>query len=146
VLGDVFINPNSRDHSQGRVFTERGYTFKAAAAYRFSDDFRGGIAARYQDGQHFARLVLAPDMNQGPELVRAFRNGRTRFTFTMTIDMRLQKDFLVGPYRMTALLDVYNLFNQGLEVEEYSMTGPASRSTTAIQPPRAIHLGGRLRF
>jgi hypothetical protein len=146
VLGDVFINPNSRDHAQGRLFTERGYTFKAAAAYRFSDDFRGGIAARYQDGQHFARLVLAPDMNQGPELVRAFRNGRTRFTFTMTIDMRLQKDFLVGPYRMTALLDVYNLFNQGLEVEEYSMTGPASRSTTAIQPPRAIHLGGRLRF
>lgn len=146
VTGDLFINPNARDHAQGRLFTERGYTFKAAAAYQFRRDVRASIIGRYQDGQHFARLVLAPELNQGPELVRAFRNGRTRFTYTMTIDARLQKAFTVGAVVVTAMVDVYNLSNQSLEIEEFPLTGPLSRKTTAIQPPRAFHLGVRMQF
>ena len=146
VLGDLFSNPNARDHAQGRLFTERGYTFKAAAAYQFARDVRGSIVARYQDGQHFARLVLAPDLNQGPDLVRAFRNGRTRFTYTMTVDARFQKDFTVGAAIVTAMVDVYNLSNQSKEIEEFALTGTQSRATTALQPPRAVHLGLRVQF
>ncbi|HEY2908247.1 MAG TPA: TonB-dependent receptor [Vicinamibacterales bacterium] len=146
VLGDVFIDPNSRTFAQGRTFTERGYTIKTAGTYHFDHDIRLGITARYQDGQHFARLVLAPDLTQGPELIRAFRNGKTRFTYTMTVDARLQKGFTVNGYRLTGILDAYNLFNQHTEIEEYPLTGPLSRTTTAIQPPRAIHAGIRLTF
>jgi hypothetical protein len=146
VLGDVFVNPNARDHAQGRLFTERGYTFKAAAAYQFTPDVRAGIVARYQDGQHFARLVLMPDLAQGPDLVRAFRNGRTRFAYTMTVDARLQKAFTVGRAVLTAMLDAYNLSNQSLEIEEYALTGLQSRASTALQPPRAVHLGLRVQF
>ena len=39
-------------------------------------------AVRHQDGQHFARLAILQGLNQGAEAVRAFRNGRTRFSFT----------------------------------------------------------------
>jgi hypothetical protein len=146
VLGDVFIDPNSRTFAQGRTFTERGYTIKTAGTYHFDHDIRLGVAARYQDGQHFARLVLAPDLAQGPELIRAFRNGKTRFTYTMTVDARLQKGFTVNGYRLAAILDAYNLFNQHTEIEEYPLTGPLSRATTAIQPPRALHAGIRVTF
>ncbi len=146
VLGEVYINPNARGHAQGRVFTERGYTIKTAMSYQFPHDTTFGLIGRYQDGQHFARLVLLPGLNQGIEAVRAFRNGRTRFTFSMTVDARLQKGFGFGSHRLTAILDAYNLFNQALEVEEFSVTGATSRLTSAVQPPRVIQLGIRIPF
>jgi hypothetical protein len=146
VLGDVFIDPNSRTFAQGRTFTERGYTIKTAGSYHFDHDVRLGVTARYQDGEHFARLVIAPDLNQGAEAIRAFRNGKTRFTYTMAVDARLQKGFTVNGYTMTGVLDAYNLFNQHTEIEEFPVSGARSRITTAIQPPRAIHVGIRLTF
>ena len=63
VMGDAYVNPNSLAHAQGRTFTERGYTIKTAATYTFPHDFTLGLIGRYQDGQHFARLVILP----GPE-------------------------------------------------------------------------------
>ena len=146
LLGEVFVNPNARTFAQGRGFTERGYTIKLASSYEFPHDTTFGLIARYQDGQHFARLVVLPGLNQGPEAVRAFRNGRTRFTFTMTVDARLQKGFAVGSRTLTAFVDAYNLFNQFLQIEEIAVSGATSRQTSAIQPPIAVHVGVRIPF
>ena len=146
VLGEVFIDPNARGHAQGRVFTERGYTIKTAASYRFPHDTTLGVIARYQDGQHFARLVIMQGLNQGAEAVRAFRNGRTRFTFSGTLDARLQKTFTIGTHRLTATVDAYNLLNMALEVEEFAVTGVTSRLTSAVQPRRVVQIGARLGF
>jgi hypothetical protein len=146
ILGDVFVDPNSRVFAQGRVFSERGYTIKTAGVFSLPWDVRVGYAARYQDGQHFARLILVDGLNQGIEPVRAFRNGRTRFTFTGTLDARVQKGFSAGARRLALILDVYNVLNTAYEVEEFSQTGPRSRVTSAVQPPRAVHLGVRVTF
>lgn len=146
VLGEVYTNPNARDHAQGRVFTERGYTIKFAGTYHFRHEIDAGLIGRYQDGQHFARLVVLDGLNQGIEAVRAFRNGRTRFTFSMTVDGRMQKRFTLGGREMTLLVDAYNMFNQALEVEEFSVTGDMSRLKIAVQPPRVIQVGLRIPF
>ena len=142
----MFVNPNARTFAQGRSFTERGYTIKLASSYQFPGNTTFGLIGRYQDGQHFARLVVGPALNQGPEAVRAFRNGRTRFTFTMTVDARLQKGFAVGGRTLTAFVDAYNLFNQFLQIEEIALSGSTSRRTSAIQPPIAVHVGMRIPF
>ena len=81
LLGEAFINPNARTNAQGRLFTERGYTAKIATVYHFAKDVTLGLEARYMDGQHFARLVIVEGLNQGPEVVRAFQNGKIRFTY-----------------------------------------------------------------
>ncbi|MCU1386312.1 MAG: hypothetical protein JWL71_5009 [Acidobacteria bacterium] len=146
VIGEAYVDPNALAHAQGRTFTERGYTIKTAATYSFAHDTTFGIIGRYQDGQHFARLVILPDLNQGAEAVRAFRNGRTRFTFEMTVDARLQKGLTVGGRRVDLIVDAYNLFNQYLEVEEITVSGPTSRQKSASQPPRALHVGVRIPF
>ena len=146
LVGELYTDPNARTYAQGRLFTERGYTIKWSGIYRLPYDLRFGWAARYQDGQHFARLVVVPGLNQGPEIVRAFRNGRTRFTFTATLDARLQKGFTVGSRRLAILIDGYNLLNTQIEIEEFQVGGPLSRTTTAVQPPRALHAGLKLSF
>jgi hypothetical protein len=39
------------------------------------------------------------------------------------------------------IFDAYNMFNQQIQVEEYDVSSPIWRRTTAVQPPRVIHLG-----
>jgi hypothetical protein len=146
VLGEAFINPNAFDHARGRDFTERGYTAKLSATHQFSGDWTLGLAARYQDGQHFARLVILPGLNQGPEAVRAFRNGRTRFSMTSTLDLRVQKGFTLGGHRIVAIAEGFNVFNEYFEYEEVTVSGPTSRNPTATQPPLALHFGLRIPF
>jgi hypothetical protein len=76
LLGEVFINPNAGTFAKGRVFTERGYTIKIASTFQMRHDVDVGLIARYQDGQHFARLVIMEGLNQGAEAVRAFPTER----------------------------------------------------------------------
>jgi hypothetical protein len=109
-------------------------------------DITIGAIARYQDGQPFSRMVVVRDLNQGGEAVQAYPNGGTRFTFTGTLDLRLQKGFRLGASRLDVMLDAYNLLTRSNEVEEYVVTGPAFRTSTAIQPPHSIHLGLRVTF
>lgn len=146
ITGELFTNPNASTYARGRLFSDRAYTIKWTTVYRFPKDVRLGAIARYQDGQPFARLVVVPDLNQGAEAIQAFANGRSRFAFTGTLDVRLQKGFAVGARRFDAILDAYNILNMRKEVEEYVVTGDRFRTPTAVQPPRAFHGGLRVTF
>jgi hypothetical protein len=145
-IGELFTNPNAMTYARGRLFNDRAFTIKWTTAYRFPWDIRLGAIARYQDGQPSARLVIAPGLTQGAEAVRAFPNGGNRFTFTGTLDLRVQKQFTVGPTRMDAVFDLYNLITRSNEVEEYVVTGPAFRTPTAIEPVPSAHVGLRFIF
>jgi hypothetical protein len=145
-IGELFTNPNAATYARGRLFSDRAFTIKWTTVYRFPGDFRVGAIARYQDGQPDARLVIAPGLNQGAEPVRAFPNGKNRFTFTGTLDLRVQKGFTLGRAGLAAIVDFYNLATRSNEVDEYVVTGPDFRTSTAIEPPRSIHVGLRLAF
>jgi len=114
--------------------------------YRFTAGVTLGAIARYQDGQPFSRLVLATGLTQGPEAIRAFPNGGSRFTFTGTLDVRLQKEFVVAGTKLALVADAYNLVNLGNEVEERVVSGPDFRTVTAIQPPLTARFGLRFTF
>jgi TonB dependent receptor len=145
-IGELFTNPNALTYARGRLFSDRAYTIKWTTVYRFPWDVRLGAIARYQDGQPFARLVIVPGLNQGVEAVQAFANGRSRFAFTGTLDVRLQKGLAAGVAQVEAILDVYNVLGMNKEVEEYVVTGDRFRTPTAVQPPRTFHVGVRLGF
>jgi len=145
-LGELFVNPNAATSARGRPFFDRAYTLKLSAAYHFPADITLGAIARYQDGQPFSRMTIVNGLNQGAEFVRAYAAGDTRFTYTATLDARLQKGFAAGGVRVDLIVDGYNLINLGNEVEERIITGPGFRDITAIQPPRTLHAGVRLTF
>jgi hypothetical protein len=146
VAGELWSNPNAATFATGRLFSDRAYTGKLASVITFPSDIRLGVIARYQDGQPFSRIVVVPNLNQGAEGVSAYEAGGTRFTFTGTVDLRLQKGFRVGGSRVDAIFDVYNLPNLSLEVEEDVVTGPTFREISAVQPPRSMMAGIKWEF
>jgi len=147
VLGELFLNPNAQSYARGRQFVERGYIGKVSGGFVTRDGFHFGAVARYQDGQHFARMVVVPDLNQGAEAIGAYTRGHSRFTFTFTLDARLEKRFAIGAHGGVAVVaEAFNLLNSAIEVEEDPVVTREFRATTAVQPPRAIRIGFRVDF
>ena len=115
--------------------------------YALPYGLRGGTAARYQDGQHFARVLIAPDVEQGVDFVPVLPRGLTRFTYVFTLDTRLEKELRVGgDGRASVILEVFNLLNTNNEVEEDEVTRPSFRASTAVQPARSVRLRVRFKF
>jgi hypothetical protein len=164
ILGELFDDPNADTHSRGRSFFDRAFTIKMAGSYRGPGDWRIGAVARYQDGQPFGRLVVVPDLRQGPEAVPATPRGQIargwavddegryvvpsghRFTFTLTVDARVEKGLRLGPHRLAVFAEAFNLLGTANEVEEDPLWGSGFRTPTAVQAPRAVALGLRLDF
>ena len=144
LMGERLTNPNADTFARNRQFFERGYSIKVLGSYRAPRDWRIGVTARYQDGQPFARIVVVPGLNQGAEPVQAYRNGRTRFTYALTVDSHIEKHVTVGGVDLGGVFEAFNLLNTKNEVEEDVFTGPNFRATTAVQPPRVFRVGLRL--
>jgi hypothetical protein len=165
VIGELFDDPNVDTYSWGRGFFDRAFTVKLAVAWRGPGDLRLGLVTRYQDGQPFSRLVVVPDLPQGPEAIQATSRGQTfgrtasvdpegrllsanghRFSYTLTLDLRAEKGFRLGRRRLAVVAEAFNLLGLDNEVEEDAVWGTAFRDPTAVQPPRVVRLGARFDF
>jgi hypothetical protein len=165
VIGEIYEDPNAYTYSLGRGFFDRAFTIKVAATWRAPHELRLGVVARYQDGQPFGRLVVVPDLAQGAEAIPATSRGQSfgraatadpegrpltadghRFTYTVTVDARLEKGFRIGSRRLALVAEVFNLPGLRNEVEENPVWGPSFRDPTAVQPPRVFRLGARFDF
>jgi len=146
VVGEVFENPNARPLLQGSNFFDRSYVGKLAGTVHLPSAFRFGFAARYQDGQPFSRIVVVPDLAVGPEMIHAYRTGRTRYTYTLTLDLRLQKTMRIMGREAAVMVDVFNATQHKNEVNEDAATTPLFRLSTAVQPPMTARVGFRFRW
>lgn len=147
LLGEAFVTPNAQTNARGRLFYDRAFMMKVLGAYTAPRVFRGAFVARYQDGQPFARLVLADGLTQGRDLIQAYGRGGQRFTYTVTLDARVAAEWPLGARQSAALVvEAFNLLNMANEVEEDVVTGPSFRAITAVQPPRVVRLGVRFAF
>lgn len=146
VVGEVFENPNARPLLQGSNFFDRSYVGKLAGTVHLPFALRFGFAARYQDGQPFSRIVVVPDLATGPEMIQAYRTGRTRYTYTLTLDLRLQKTLRVLGRDAAVMIDVFNATQHKNEVNEDAATTPRFRLSTAVQPPMTARVGFRFHW
>ncbi len=122
VLGAAYLDPNALTYNRGRLFFDRAYVIKWSVGGVLPHDVVVGTVARYQDGQPFARMVIAPNLNQGAEAIQAYTDGYSRFTYTFTLDARVEKGFRLGSRRAAAVLEAFNLLNTANEVEEVVVT------------------------
>jgi hypothetical protein len=146
VPGELFETPNATPVAEGRFFFDRAYVLKWSTSYRPGRGFLLAATARYQDGQPFGRIVVAPVLAQGPDFITVEHAGHTRFTFLATIDARFGKTFTWGRRQAGIALDVFNISNRANEVEEHVVAGAGFRATSAVQPPRAMRLSVKFTF
>jgi hypothetical protein len=145
-VGDAYSDPNANTYAEGRSLFDRGYGLKVSATYNARARLSFSTAARYADGQNFARLVVVPDLPQGRDVVRAYANGRSKFTYTMTVDLRAQQIVTWRSRDITLALEAYNSLNLHNEVEEVTISGPDWRKATFAQPPRVIRFTAAVKF
>jgi hypothetical protein len=74
------------------------------------------------------------------------RRGRTRFTFTVLFDFRVEKRFRALGRDAAIWIEAFNLANLDEEVEEDPVQGPTFRLSTALQPPPTLRAGLRFTF
>jgi hypothetical protein len=146
VAGDLFDDPNTLTSAEGRLFFDRAFTGKLSLTARGPFGIDIGTAIRYWDGQPFTRQIFFADLGQGFTIVQAYPRGRSRYTFNMTVDVRLEREFSLGRGRLALGVDAFNLFNQALETGENFRSGSTFRDATFVQPARTLALSGRLRF
>jgi hypothetical protein len=141
VIGERYERPNATPVLQGSGFFDRSYVGKWSGSYRAPGDITFGFTARYQDGQPFSRVVVAHGLSTGPEMIHAYRMGRTRFTYTLTLNTRIEKGFSIGSRRAAIRVDVFNGTQHRNEVEEDVLSTPQFRRSTAVQPPLTVRIG-----
>jgi hypothetical protein len=146
VLGELGVNPNAAVFARGRVFFDRAYIIKVGGDYMAPGGVRVSAAARYMDGQPFARVVVADGLGQGTDLVPTYPRGGQRFTYALTLDGRVEKRIQAGRASVALFGEALNLLDLAHEVEEDIVTGPLFRTVTAVQPPRSFRVGLGLSF
>jgi len=146
--GSLYDNPNAAINSKGRLRFDRAYTARIGFTLRLPLGLRVGGIAKYYDGQPFARKIIITGLNQGPFYIQAFYRGQARYEYNMTVDVRLEKDFSIGPSRLRLILDGFNIFNQSLATAENEWTGPEFllRFATEVQSPRVFRIGVAYEF
>jgi hypothetical protein len=147
ILGEAYVDPNATTNARGRLFDDRAFVIKVLAAYKGKGPLGAALVARYQDGQPFARYVVADGLNQGREIIQAYPRGAQRFHYTLTVDTRVDLQLVRRGHRRASLaVEAFNLSNFQQEWEEDIVTGPAFRTITAVQPPRVVRVGLTLQF
>jgi len=153
VIGNLFDNPNTLINADGRLFFDRAYVGKIAAAYELPWDLQISGVAKYCDGLPFGRKLIVTGLDQGPFYILATPRGNYfgssnkpgghRVEFNLTLDVGLEKTFCLGDERLGVRLDVFNLLNTNNNTRESDLSGPnfQARIPLELQTPRVIRLG-----
>ncbi|MBD3413721.1 MAG: hypothetical protein GF421_04720 [Candidatus Aminicenantes bacterium] len=143
VIGSLFDHPNALINTEGRPAFDRGYTARLGFKYSAPFGFLFSGIAKYYDGQPFSRKIIIEGLNQGPFYIQAHPSGKARYEFNSTLDLRVEKRFLISGSILRFILDGFNVLNLGLATEENEWTRPEFplRYATEIQSPRVFRLG-----
>ncbi|MGA9364376.1 MAG: TonB-dependent receptor plug domain-containing protein [Bacteroidota bacterium] len=153
VIGNLFDNPNTLINADGRLFFDRAYLGKIAAAYELPWDMQISGVAKYYDGLPFGRKLVVTGLNQGPFYILATPRGNYfgssdkpgghRVEFNLTLDLGIEKTFPLGNGHIGLRLDVFNLLNTNNNTRENDLSGPdfQARVPLETEAPRVFRLG-----
>lgn len=143
LLGTLFDNPNTLINADGRLFFDRGFAGKLAAAVEGPWSVTISSVAKYFDGLPFARRLVVTGLNQGPIAVLANRHGALRTEFNLSWDLRLQRQFVLRNGAFSTFVDIFNLLNLNNNTVENALTRPgfARRDPIKVQQPRVLRIG-----
>jgi hypothetical protein len=155
VVGNLYNDPNTLINAQGRLYFDRAFIAQGTVAYTLPWGFTAGAVAKYWDGVPFGRRLIVTGLPQGPFSVLATSRAndssptqRFRTEHVMTLDLGIEKTFLVPGGRLTARIDVFNLLNLGNNTWENDLSGDDFQDRVPLETmaPRVLRAGLRYDF
>lgn len=134
------INAGSKGQHEFTTWTARAH-----GTYHAPKGFHITPVVRHQSGQPFGRTLLTP-LNYGSVRVLAEPVGTRRTDHVTIVDLRVEKDFRAAGPRISAFVDLFNLFNTNAELNVNWSSGPSFLRPLAIVPPRIARLGARVEW
>ncbi len=152
--GDYGKDPNDLINATGLLQNDRRWMLKVQAGYNFPGDILASFLFGYQQGTPYPTFVNVFGLNQDPygsgrRILANPRNDDDRMDKWSRLDFRIQKTFrLYDTLRLSAILDVFNLFNSDLVTSyaSYNTWGENYMEPDEILFPRRLQIGLRLEF
>lgn len=150
--GSFGQDKNDLLNSYGSMQNEKPHVFKVQSTYTFPHDILFGVNFQSSSGRPYARKIRIADLAQGARIVRAEPRGSERLHRLNELDIRVEKSFeLGGARKLTALLEVFNLLNIGLDgnkgvTDVIDLQGDEFRSPQRIVLPRRAQIGFTFEF
>jgi hypothetical protein len=119
---------------------------RAIARYLFKGDI--GVAANYrvQSGFAFSRIIAVSLKNAGSTRFYDQDIKNNRSDTVPILDLRIDKAFRVGRYKLTGMLDAFNLANSNAVTNFNLINGASFNQVIATLDPRTVQFGVRFDF
>jgi hypothetical protein len=123
------------------------WNFRLLGRYMLPKEFALSANLRMQSGWPWAPIypVAIPGSGTNNVFLEDIDNNYSEMV--TLVDIRLEKAFSFGgKYKVTGLLDVYNLFNSNADANFVLTTGRSFNNIIAALDPRAVKIGARFQF
>jgi outer membrane receptor protein involved in Fe transport len=154
-----FDNPNWHINRNGSFNLERRHQFRINALVR--GPFGINLSAYYRmlAGRRYQREIRSQDLGLDlavDQTIYAETRGSRKYPDLNIIDLRVEKSFKLGTFRLTVFSDIFNLFNinTATDLFEFSSTDTTINNHTVrfgeteeiYDTPRIFRLGARVEF
>lgn len=149
---DLWSDPNQLFFADGKLATHVPHQIKLVGAVNLPWDVNAGFFYNYKTGRSYTRETVFPDVRANGRSVDIFTEERGTRTLPdlHLFDLRAEKAFTFGKFRAAALMDFFNVFNNGTVTRVRSEEDPRSdlpfERVLDIQRPRIFRLGLRISY
>jgi hypothetical protein len=138
----TFHNPNNQIYSDGKLTNDYTHMLKIQGSVILPLDLHLNMNFSLISGQTYTMWDrLGSAFNRASIYLEP--RGSNREPTSKNLDVRIEKTFNLGKTRLGLMLDIFNVFNQGI-VTSYSSLDTSFEEVLAISRPRAFRAGVRL--
>ena len=147
----LYDNPNWQINATGNLNIDPTHLLKIAASGLFFEgpaEFILGTYVNVFHGNPYNQNIPLFDIDPVGQEIWGEPRGSFRNPSGALVDLKMEKLFPIAGTRASIMLDIFNLFNSGVQVdaEENVDRDRAFGTPTGIVRPRSFRLGFRLRF
>ena len=121
----IYWDPTNQVNIKGRSAISPPHVLKIQGTYVFPLDISLSAFYSYFSGGTWTRCLLIDSVDQGtkPYLLTE-PIGSRRLPATNNLDLRVEKSLRHRNFRLSLMLDMFNIFNQGVETSVQDIVGP----------------------
>ncbi len=127
---------------------QKSTNWQARLMGRYTFTYHVSVAAnlRMQSGFPYARIIPAILPNAGTQTFLMEDINSNRSDKTAILDLRLDKTFVLGNYRLTTMVDLFNVLNSNAVTNFFLTNGANYNKIIATLDPRTAQVALRFQF